>query len=86
MEKSLTLSQVLENMEFGEVAVKVGGADGESGVFVENGMYIYFDEKDLGRLKNNSGRLVVPSKTWDKNMVSKYVIMSREAYNKMKNL
>ena len=85
MEKTLTFSQVIDMMEFGEVAVKVGGYEGSR--FINSGMYIYFDEKDHGALKTNEGNRVTPAKGITKGREqATFVIMSREAYNKMKNL
>ena len=84
MEKALKLSQVIEVMEFGEVAVKISGYEGNH--FVNNGMYLYFDEHDHGALKNNEGARMTPAKPIVEREATRFVIMSREAYNKMKNL
>ena len=85
MEKALKLSQVIETMEFGEVAVKISGYEG--GRFLDTGMYIYFDENDQGALKNNEGTKVTPAKPIVKEREgTRFIIMSREDYNKTKNL
>ena len=85
MEKFYTLSEVVENMEFGEVAVKVGGYEDDEKRYVRSGMYVFFDEHDKGILKTNRGARLVIAKHLGKER-DKFVIMSREAYNKMKNL
>ena len=84
MEKALKLSQVIETMEFGEVAVKISGYEGRR--FLDNGMYLYFDENDHGALKSNEGTRITPAKSIVEREATRFVIMSREAYNKMKNL
>lgn len=85
MEKSLTFSQVIDTMEFGEVAVKIGGY--EEGRFITSGMYIFFNENDNGALTTNEGIRATPAKSLHSGQVKdRFVIMSREAYNKMKNL
>lgn len=83
MEKALKLSQVIDTMEFGEVAVKISGYEGSR--FLDNGMYLYFDENDHGALKNNDGTKITPAKPVVEREPTRFVIMSREDYDKMKN-
>lgn len=80
MKNSLTLGQVIDVMEIGEVAVKVDGnyedCDVKDGVF--------FDEYDGGILKSIDGHIISICKAKLLNKKADYfVIMSKIAYNNM---
>lgn len=87
MEKSYSLSEVIENMDFGEVAVKIDGFEHNTGEQYKHtpiGITLYFDENDNGILKYGNGRRVIIANVGGAKK-DKFVIMSKEAYNKIVN-
>lgn len=75
-----TLGQVLDEMEFGEVAVIVAGMSSgecplENHDYLQTG--VYFDEDERGVLKSLDGRMMTLSKTDDIERRSMFVIMPR---------
>ena len=94
MNKYYTFGEVADNMQFGEVAVKVDGLedgyithsnDTHDFVVTSVGTALYFDEKEGGMLKVlNRNKPISFFKDKD-GYEERFVIMSREAYNSIKN-
>lgn len=82
MEKTYSISEVIEVMNFGEVAVKVNEERYRNGIDI--GQSIFFDEKDGGLLKTMEGYEVTFCKVIGNQKKDRFVIMPRSAYEQLK--
>lgn len=87
--KTYTLGEVIDNMQVGEVAIKVKGKiaddyDFKEG-YVELGAGLFFDENDGGILKSLRGADIAISKSNSivENLL--FVVMPRDVYEKLVN-
>lgn len=85
--EAYTVGQAIDKLEFGEVAIIVAGISSdtcplEDHVYLQTGFY--FDEDESGVLKSLDGNSMSIAKTNDNSKESKFVIMPREAYERIK--
>lgn len=85
--ETYTVGQAIDKLEFGEVAIIVAGISSgicplEDHDYLQTGFY--FDEHDSGVLKSLGGNSMSIAKTNDIEKCSAFVIMPRDAYERIK--
>lgn len=96
MTKYYTFGEMVDTMEFGQVAIKVEGNKYKDGTTLKEddnlklvvskvGATLFFDENDCGMLKSICGREIFYCKDFEEEK-ERYVIISREAYDSINNI